>query len=85
MISDSPSKTPGLLIDRLVSNPYLVTSRITKQLGLSFVTAQRSVDYLAEKSIIEEISDRKWNRVYYSTEILGILEGPFTNEGLIAR
>ena len=69
-------KTPLLLLDLILANPYITAKRAVKELGVAFTTAQRAIDKLVDLSILYELSGAKRNRVYYARDILKILEEP---------
>ena len=53
---------------------------LAEVLGVSFEAARRLVGALNERSVLEEITGRRRNRVYAAREILQVLQGPLENE-----
>ncbi|MFN0116886.1 MAG: Fic family protein [Elusimicrobiota bacterium] len=65
-------------IEMLAVNPYLTVKSLAKYLNAAFTTAQRTIDKLEKMKIVALVDGKKRNRVYCATEILRVLEMPFT-------
>lgn len=68
------------LAERLLDLPYVSVSRVAKQLGVAFPTAQRAVDDLVGRGILEEITGRRRNRIYLSQNVMDIVYGDVGGE-----
>jgi Fic family protein len=75
-VQSLPSKTPALLIDLFAENPFWTVARAADRLGVAYTTAQRAIEHLQARSIVEQTSGAKRNRVYCAKEILEIFEEP---------
>lgn len=64
------------IIRHLAVNPYFTTTNAAERLNIAFTTAQRAIEKLEAAGIITQTSERKRDRVYCATQILGILEEP---------
>jgi Fic family protein len=67
------SALPLQLIDELFSIPGLTISWAQELLGVSYVSAQRSVERLVTLGVLEETTGQQRNRVYLAPEILAIV------------
>jgi Fic family protein len=67
------SALPLQLIDELFSIPGLTISWAQELLGVSYVSAQRSVERLVALGVLEETTGQQRNRVYLAPEILAIV------------
>lgn len=70
------SKQLSAAIDLLAMNPYLTIGSLSKHLKLAFTTAQRIIGKLQKLKIVEQVDERKRNRVYCAGAILTVLEAP---------
>ena len=68
------SALPLQLLDELFQIPGLTISMAQGLLGVTYVSAQRSVERLVGLGILEEVTGRQRNRVYLAPEILGIVD-----------
>lgn len=64
------------VIDLVASNPYLTVKRAARSLGVAFTTAQRAVERLRKRSILQEVGAARRNRVYCAKALLAVLEEP---------
>lgn len=64
-------KLPSLLLAR----PVVTVSQIADLLGISFVAANKAVQLLVERGILSE-PERRRNRIFHATQLLGRLERP---------
>jgi Fic family protein len=64
------------LVDALFVNPYLNASRAMQVLGVSDPTARQAIRFLLDATILEQIGQRGWGRVYVARPILEVLERP---------
>ena len=67
------SALPLLLIDALFQVPAMTISMARTVLGVTPVSAQRSVERLVDLGILEEITGRQRNRAYLAPEIIGLI------------
>ena len=70
------TNTPLRVIDLLAANPFLTITGAASQLKLAFTTAQRAIDRLEQRHIVQQVSDAKCDRVYCARTLLDILEEP---------
>lgn len=70
------SHVPGLLLDRIASNPFFTIKHLSEKLGVAFTTVQRAVERLEKLGIVTEVHGGKRNRVYCAKPLLAILEEP---------
>jgi Fic family protein len=64
------------LLEALFANPYLSVARAARLLKVSLPTARQAVRVLQESGMLEEVSGRRWGRLYLARPILRVLEGP---------
>ncbi len=64
------------LIDELFVNPYITVARAEKLLGVSNPTARRTVEFLREEGILQEITGRDWGKVYRANAIAEAILNP---------
>lgn len=67
------SALPLLLVDELFRSPAVTISIAEQLLGVTYVSAQRSIERLVGLGILEEITGQQRNRVYLATGILEII------------
>lgn len=75
-VAGSASNVPMFIVQHFAVNPYLTTNRIAEELKIAYSTAQRGVQKLEDAKIIKQINSSKRDKIYYTTEILAILEEP---------
>ncbi|MCA9896034.1 MAG: Fic family protein [Anaerolineae bacterium] len=61
------------IVDILFTHPYFTTKKVSELLTCAHNTAQKSIDYLIELGIVEEITGQKRNRVYVAKQLLHLL------------
>lgn len=66
------------LVDQLLANPYMTTSRATRFLNVSPQGAAYSVNRLVEAGILQEGGHAGAARLYVAREVLDVLEAPTT-------
>jgi Fic family protein len=76
MMASSASSVAVSVVERLAVNPYLKINKIAEDLGVTYNTAQRSIQKLEAANIIQKISDHKRGKIYCASGILQILEEP---------
>jgi Fic family protein len=64
------------LLDELFVNPYMTVAKASKILKVSNPTARQAVLQLEETGMLEEISGRKWGRLYLARPIMKVIERP---------
>ncbi len=62
------------LADSLFRNPYTTITNAGQYLHVTFPTAQKTIKMLEEAGILNEISERKRNRIFMAKELMRILE-----------
>ena len=62
------------LLDQLFMNPYMTMVRAAQLLNVSPATARQAVLDLQQAGILEEITGRKWGRLYVARSILDAIE-----------
>jgi len=62
------------LIDKLFETPYLTVGRAQRLLGVSNPTARALINDLARRHVLEEVSGRRWAKLYVAKAILRIVE-----------
>ncbi len=72
----APSAIDLRVIDLVAANPYLTVKRAARRLRVAFTTAQRAVERLRKRSVLQEVSGSRRNRVYCASAFLAILEEP---------
>jgi Fic family protein len=55
-------------------NPYVTVARAQVVLGVSNPTARQAVRALEAERIVEEVTGRKWGRVYVARAVLRAIE-----------
>lgn len=61
------------LIDYLFCNPYITIQHASQYLGVTFPTAQKTINVLIRADILMEYSKKKRNRVYLAKDLIKIL------------
>ena len=67
------SSTVLRLVDDLFAAPYLTVARARDRLGVTYITARRSVGKLVEAGILREITGNPRNQVFVAHEIVGTI------------
>jgi Fic family protein len=62
------------LVDQLFTNPYVTAAHAMKALGVTFPTAQKAINLLVERKVIEKLGERRWAKLYLSRPILEAIE-----------
>jgi Fic family protein len=75
-VAGTSSKAPAALIELLAENPFWAIGRLAQRLKVAFTTAQRAVDTLASRGILEQVGDARRGRVFFAKEIMAILDEP---------
>ena len=75
-LAGEATNTPMRRLELLAANPFMTTTGAARELGVAFTTAQRAIERLERKGIVEQTSDAKRNRVYCARALLEILEEP---------
>ena len=63
------------LLDHLFINPYITVARAAEILSTSNQTARQVVQFLEQQEILQEITGKKWGRLYLADSILEAIEG----------
>jgi Fic family protein len=75
-VAGTSSKAPAALIELLAENPFWAVGRLADRLKVAFTTAQRAVDTLVSRGILEQVGDARRGRVFCAKEIMAILDEP---------
>jgi len=62
------------LVDHLLTNPYLTATRVAQALEVSFPTAQKLVDLMVKRKLIERRGERRWAKLYVCKPVLEAIE-----------
>lgn len=65
------------LVDHLFVNPYISVATAEAVLGTSNQTARQAVRVLEEAEILQEVTGRKWGRLYVAVPIHGVITQEF--------
>lgn len=68
--------TQGDIVRGLAANPYLTATKIAKELGVAFTTAQRTIVRLQALDILAQVSEGRRDRIYCAREVLAVMEEP---------
>lgn len=63
------------LADELFINPYITARRAAAVLHVSDPTARAAINDLVEQGILEEVTGRRWRRLFLAREILNTARG----------
>jgi Fic family protein len=58
------------LVDQLFRNPYITVAAAAGAMRVSNPTARAAINFLQEKGMLKEITERGWGRMYVAPEIL---------------
>lgn len=75
-LAGESTNTPLRVVELLAANPFITTTGVARGLELAFTTAQRAIERLERREIVQRTTDAKRNRVYCAQELLDILEEP---------
>lgn len=62
------------LVDHLLTNPYLTVTHTAEALGVSFPTAQKLVELLVKRKLIQREGERRWAKLYVCKPVLAAIE-----------
>jgi Fic family protein len=62
------------LVDELFANPFLSAARAVRVLRVSDPTARQAISHLQTEVLLEEVTGRRWGRIYLARPILEVLE-----------
>jgi Fic family protein len=68
------NQTEAKLIDLIFKHPYLTAKKAESELGVTFTTAQKTINLLVDKGVLLEISGQRRNRKYAARHLLEILK-----------
>jgi Fic family protein len=68
------TKGAALLVDQLLSNPYITIPTAAKVLGVSTPTATKLVRELESKKLRKETTGRTWGKIYVAPGVLTAIE-----------
>jgi Fic family protein len=64
------------LVDQLFMNPYVTVAGAANLLGTSKETARHAVSVLEQSDILEEVTGKRWGRLYLARPILDAIQNP---------
>ncbi len=62
------------LVDELFSFPALTISQAREVLGVTYPSAKKTMEKLVKAGILKTADERQWNRVYFASEIVALIE-----------
>ena len=71
-VGDKPR--PLALVDQLFTNPYVTVAHAMKALDVTYPTAQKAIELLVERKVIEKLGERRWAKLYLCRPILEAIE-----------
>ena len=74
--SDAGGKAASALVELLAENPFWTVKRAAVRLDVAYTTAERAIEKLQAKGIVQRTSGAKRDRVFCATKLLKILEEP---------
>ncbi|MBI1848058.1 MAG: Fic family protein [Candidatus Rokubacteria bacterium] len=74
-----------LLVDPLLTNPFMTVARAEKIMKVSNPTARQLIGQLEKRKILEEVTGRGWGRVYLARQVLDAIEDRDTKSRPNAR
>ena len=75
LMQNNRSSTLSLrLVDHLFASPAVTNPQVRQMLGVTAVSAQRTIERLEEEGILVEVTGQRRNRVYLASNILKIVE-----------
>ena len=70
------TKMPLRVVELLAANPFITAKRCAEKLEIAFTTAQRAIERLERRKIVQQTGTTKRGRVYCAKPLLDILEEP---------
>jgi Fic family protein len=67
------------LVDELFLNPVISISGLSKKWNIPFISVKRGVLRLVEIGLLEEVKDRKRNKLFLASELMRVLSGSENN------
>ncbi len=75
-VGGESTKTPLRLVELIAANPFMTAAGSAEKLGIAFTTAQRAIERLERRGIVQQVGKAKRDRVYCAKALLDILEEP---------
>ncbi|MGH8887633.1 MAG: helix-turn-helix domain-containing protein [Egibacteraceae bacterium] len=75
LLAGTANTTVVRLGELLLAQPVVTAGRVASDLGVAFPTAQRAINDLVARGVLQEITGRKTNRVYLAKEIRDAVYG----------
>lgn len=72
---------PRRILSQMAENPFCTVGSMSRKLGVAFTTAQRAIDKLESRGILNRTSSAKRDRVYCASAIMRILDEPAKLDG----
>ena len=74
--SDAGGKAASALVELLPENPFWTVRRAADRLRVAYTTAERAIEKLQKRGIVEKVSASQRDRVFCAVKLLAILEEP---------
>lgn len=72
---DAPESVTKV-VGTLFANPYLTVTEAAERIGMSYGAANNAVERLVDDGVLEQMNERKKNRVFVAREVMEIIERP---------
>ena len=85
LLEERTTATALRLAERLLDRPYVTAPLVARLLDVTFPTAQKAIEDLQERGVLEEVTGQRRNRVYAAPSIIDIAYGdPESNRSINA-
>jgi Fic family protein len=74
--SDAGGKAASVLVELLPENPFWTVRGAADRLRVAYTTAERAIEKLQKRGIVEKVSASQRDRVFCAVKLLAILEEP---------
>jgi Fic family protein len=75
LLEASATTTTLRLAESLLDRPFVIGSKVARRFDVTKPTAQKAIDALVDRGILEEITGQKRNRIYRSPRIMAAVYG----------
>ncbi len=75
-VAGESTNMPTRVVELLAANPFVTAKSIVEKLSVAFTTAQRAIERLEHRGIVQQAGTAKRDRVYCAKALLEILEEP---------
>jgi len=63
------------VVDSLFKNPIITITNISKELGVSYKSAQRCIEFLERLNVLDEITGNRRHRLYLAKDLIELIVG----------